>query len=104
MCADFFDRGHFVIYIPLATQHRRTGRSLASPLHQQAPDPQTRMTSMRQRVTPVFSRFCCSFTIAAAIVAHATVGFSQGLTFTKPNLQVAAPVATPAAGIPNADA
>ena len=33
---------------------------------------------MRQRVTPVFSRFCCTFAVAAAIVAQATVAFSQG--------------------------
>ena len=59
---------------------------------------------MRQRVTPVFSRLCCTFAVAAAIVAQATVASSQGLTFVKPNLPVAAPVATPAAGMPNAEA
>ena len=101
MCAYFFDQGHFVFYIPLATKHRCTGRSLASPLSQQAPDPQTWMTSMRQRVTPVFSRLCCTFAIFAAVVAQATVAPSQGLTFAKPNIPTAAPVA---AGMPNAEA
>src|SRR3954464_10596982 len=100
MCAQFFDQDHFVFYIPLATKRRRTGRSPASPLSQQALDPQTWMTSMRQWVTPVFSRLCCSFAIFAAVVAQATVAYSQGPTFVKPNLQVAAP----AAGMPNAEA
>ena len=75
-----------MFYIPLATKHRCTGRSLASPLTKQAPDPQTRMTSMRQRVTPVLSRLCCTYAIFAAVVAQATVASSQGLTFTKPNI------------------
>src|SRR4051794_8180595 len=100
MCAQFFDQDHFVFYIPLATKRRRTGRSPASPLSQQALDPQTRMTSMRQRVTPVFSRLCCTIAIFAVVVAQAAVAYSQGPTFVKPNLQVAAPVA----GIPNAEA
>src|SRR3954464_12414411 len=100
MCAEFFDRGCFVFYIPLATKHRCTGRSLASPLSQQAPDPQTWMTSMRPRVTPGFSRLCCTFAIFAAVVAQATVASSQGLTFAKPNI----PTAAPAAGMPNAEA
>src|SRR6476659_790846 len=98
MCANFFDRGHFVFYIPLATKHRCTGRSLASPLTTQAPDLQTRLTSMRQRVTPVFSRLCCTFAIVAA---QAAAQQPQGLTFTKPNIPAAA---TPAAGMPNAEA
>jgi carboxyl-terminal processing protease len=93
-----------VFYIPLATKRRRTGRSPASPLTQQALDPQTWMTSMRQRVTPVFSRLCCSFAIFGFVVAQATVASSQGPTFVKPNLAAAAPVATPAAGMPNAEA
>jgi carboxyl-terminal processing protease len=59
------------------------------------------MTSMRQRVTPVFSRLCCTFAIFAAVVAQATVASSQGLTFTKPNIPTAAPAA---AGMPNAEA
>lgn len=100
MCAQFFDRGRFVFYIPLATKRRCTGRSPASPLTQQALDPQTRMTSMRQRVTPVFSRLCCTFAIFAAVVAQAAVAYSQGPTFVKPNL----PTAAPAAGMPNAEA
>jgi carboxyl-terminal processing protease len=60
---------------------------------------------MRQRVTPVLSR-CCSFAIFAAVVAQATVAFSQseGLTFVKPTLPVATSVAAPAAGLPNAEA
>ena len=95
MCVYFFDRGRFVFYIPLATKRRRTGRSPASPLTQQASDPQTRMTSMRQRVTPVFSRLCCTFAIVAVFVAQATVAYSQGPTFVKPNLQVAAPFRQP---------
>jgi carboxyl-terminal processing protease len=85
-----------VIYIPLATKQRRTGRSPASPHSQQALDPQTRMTSMRQRVTPVFSRLCCTFAIAAAVVAQATVAYSQGLLFVKPNIPTAAPVSATA--------
>src|SRR3954469_21042235 len=100
MCAQFFDQDHFVFYIPLATKRRCTGRSPASPPSQQALDPQTRMTSMRQRVTPVFSRLCCTFAIFAAVLAQATAVYSQGPTFVKPNLQVAGP----AAGMPNAEA
>jgi carboxyl-terminal processing protease len=100
MCANFFDRGHFVFYIPLATKHRCTGRSLASPLTKQAPDLQTRMTSMRQRVTPVLSRLCCTFAISAVVVAQAAAQQAQGPTFVRPNL----PIAAPAAGMPNAEA
>ena len=59
---------------------------------------------MRQRVTPVLSRLCCTYAIFAAVVAQATVASSQGLTFTKPNMPVATAEAVPAAGMPNAEA
>jgi carboxyl-terminal processing protease len=89
-----------VFYIPLATKRRSTGRSPASPLSQQALDPQTRMTSMRKRITVGFSRLCCTIAIFAAVVVQATVAYSQGPTFVKPSL----PTAAPAAGMPNAEA
>ena len=56
---------------------------------------------MRQRVTPVFSRLCCTFATFAVVVAHVAVLHAQGLTFVKPKLPTAAPAS---AGIPHADA
>ena len=89
-----------MIYIPLAPKDTRTGRSLASPSPQPAPALPTRMTSMRQRVTPLFSGFCRKFSLAALIAAQSAVGYAEGLTFVKPTLPTAA---QPAASMPNAE-
>jgi carboxyl-terminal processing protease len=56
---------------------------------------------MRQRVTPVLSRLCCTFAIFAVVVAQAAAQQAQGPTFVRPNLPQ---VAAPAAGMPNAEA
>jgi carboxyl-terminal processing protease len=84
-----------VFYIPLATNHRPTDGPLASQDARQAPDPQIRETSMRQRV-PAFRRFFTYFAIVGAVALEAAVVRAQ-VTFVKPNVPTASPVATASA-------
>jgi len=89
-CAAFFDRGHFVFYIPLATKHVPSKRALDRLDAWQASDLKPRKTSMRQHVI-AFSRCCFGLSLATIVVAAAATVHAQ--TFVKPTLPSSLPQA-----------
>ena len=93
-----------MIYIPLATKHRPTERSLVRPLlHGRQPDPQTRITSMRQRVSCLLAVLLYVSRSLPRSWHKPRLPALKRSTFVKPQLAGRTPSCTPAAGMPNAE-